>query len=145
MTAPPAKLRLKEESTMTRRRLLISGLALLAIFATAMGPRLYRNMNPPPISPERSAHLKEGMTPKEVEMVIGLPPGEYVTEERAFSGTFCFGAEPCLIWSGDEGTIVVHLNYDGRADNVRFFAAEEYSFPVPGPSLFKRLQTWLGL
>ena len=43
---------------MTRRRVLISGLALLAIFATAVGPRLYRNMNPPPISPNRSAHLR---------------------------------------------------------------------------------------
>ena len=32
------------------------------------------------------------MTPKEVEMVIGLPPGGYVTEQRTLvSGTFWLG------------------------------------------------------
>jgi hypothetical protein len=128
---------------MPRRRFLLGGVVLLAlVVAVVRLPWLIRKMSPPAVSHERYERIKVGMTPEEVEAILGVPPGKYETR-RHRRITYAFPWSD-YIWRGDEGTIAVRFDGSGRVEWHIFIDISEYTVDED-PTFFERLQRLLGL
>ena len=130
---------------MSRRKLLI-GFAVLAavVAATVTMPALYRRIDPPNVSRERHARLKEGMSREEFEAIIGLPPGNWTTVPWRFKNGSGVVYSYCgTVWRGDEGAIEADFDERSRRCTSLLYwrDADEYS---EKSSLVQRLRNRLG-
>jgi hypothetical protein len=83
------------------------------------------------------------MRREEVEAIIGVPPGTYVTGPIITPG-LCF-LPPGDLWISDEGIIAVVFDEDARARHISYHdSADYYSIPR-GPGLLDRILARLGI
>jgi hypothetical protein len=132
-----------------RRLLLIVGVVVaLGVLALLLWPRRVVPENR--ISQDGFERLEKGMTRQAVEEVLGVPPGDYVTEPVHFVrpvGQVLIadlrrppdGPETEVIWQGNGGRIVVWF------DERETVARKIYLPAAWDPPLRDRLRHWLGL
>jgi hypothetical protein len=113
-------------------RVLISGAVVSILLAGFLGWR----MNAPHISRAAVREIKEGMTPEEVQRVIGGPPGLYSTvpEDRFVASLTWPNGEARGCWYVDEGGIEVWYGKDGHVSYVEWMPI------VREPTLWQRVR-----
>ena len=127
---------------MKRRRWAV-GLAGLAVIAAAA---LWVFGQRPPLA-EVAARVRPGMTPAEVEAVIGRPPDQTRSHLEPVEGSVAAGRGWVLrtvsygYWESSDQALFVYYS-DGRADSVELV----WIHPTPIlDRLYDRARTWLGL
>ena len=115
-----------------KRKRLFTVAALIAGLAAALlpVPVVVSVLSPHPrINREVFDRIEIGMTRREVEVLLGAPPGDYTTgltfADGASVGAIPFRPDPELVmWLGDDGVIEVHWP-GGRVHWKTFSEAEK--------------------
>jgi hypothetical protein len=97
-----------------RRRRVIIGLVVLALGAGAVVAWLCR---PQPCR-ETFERVQVGMTLREVEAVVGRPPGSYQTNYIAVVGDADGYNPPPETWTADDAELSVYLDESGRVGRI---------------------------
>src|SRR5262249_31624007 len=124
---------------------------VLVVVATAVGVLAYAGwwLATPRhrISLNSSVEIQHGMTLEQVEAILGVPPGNYATQEefRRMGGGQTWhqttgGRCRCAEWVSDELAIWVYFDPDGTAKLV---GITDIGGHAPEP-LLKRMPRWLG-
>jgi len=124
---------------MTRRWLLLG----LAILATAVAGSMVLLLTAPRhrINEDSVKLIQNGMTQAEIEVVFGVPPGDYSS-----GGLRVYWEEPQKRldrkeWTGDAVGVEVFFDPSGKVQ-----AVDQYQvFPFPSEPLLAKLRRWLGL
>ena len=111
---------------MTRRAPLFLAAALFTLVLAGVGWRIVRPK--PVITPERVRLIQEGMTQREVEALLGGPPGDYaggysVHYRRGGVGDDDSNFSDGTNWWGREGMIQVQFNAEGRVEDWGYYSA----------------------
>lgn len=124
---------------MKKRLLLLLGGAACLLVA---GYFVYGWLTASPINRDTFERIENGMTLKEVEELIGLPPGEYekgVMYWYAEPGSmFGMKGDKCESWSSNNGQIVVWVSPEGKVTD------KDFNEPLERESTFDTLRRWLG-
>jgi hypothetical protein len=132
-----------------RKRLLLTliGLTCLALLGRVLFVQFLRVRG---INRAGYDALRKDMTRKEVEHLLGAPPGEYYC--RTFPNLSLRGATEdwgddsrgegsyVKVWAGDEGVIAVRFDREDRVLGACFTEPERR-----GDTFMDRLHGWLGL
>jgi hypothetical protein len=122
--------------------LLAAGCALLGVAGWAL-------LRPPApsarINEAAYERIEDGMTPAEVEAVIGLPPGDYRSDParpRAYAEFMPQQGVRVLEWVGDDSNIQVRV--DERTGRV---VSKIMGEPLPSPlrAAWDQVRSWLDL
>ncbi len=113
---------------------------VLLLVAVVVG-HLIPHPRRPPVSKEHFLRIKEGMTPAEVEAIIGGPPGDYATCQ--YLPNVCGTPYDTFdSWIGDEGMIFVRFDKD--TGKVLWAGYSETMRDSNKPTPFERIRQWLG-
>jgi hypothetical protein len=112
--------------------IVLSGTIFILILS--LGPRRH-------ISLETFQQIQAGMTVKDVELLIGLSPGNYCTvglhsrdgDMRTWGG----GGTKCRCWESDYGNITIWCDDECKVTGADFQ-------PFHSPSFGFRILSWLG-
>jgi hypothetical protein len=92
------------------------------------------------ISQEQFLSVRVGMTQKQVEGIIGYPPGNYARPGWVrFDDCNYVGAQH---WVSDNGELFVWFDRDGCVRDVKYSFILHFGEP---PSFIERLRSWLRL
>jgi hypothetical protein len=124
----------KDRAMKKRLPLLLGGAACLLV----AGYFLHAWLTKTSINRDTFERIEEGMTLKEVEELIGLPPGEY-------EKSVIYWLEPdfgmrgeCKSWSSDDGAITVWVSPEGKVTHKDFYE------PLLRENTLDMLRRWVG-
>ena len=130
---------------MSRRQILRALTVLLAVAAVGIGIQWLLSPKHR-INKESIAQIKEGMTQKEVEDILGVPPGNYAYDgfftSVGYSGPLGPGVErwPTLQWAGEEIGIRITINpHNGTVAEIEQFSVD---YPT-NESVLSKIKRWL--
>jgi hypothetical protein len=126
-------------------------LAALAAVVLAASFGWWHLFHPPGIDRRGFDRIRAGMSRREVEAILGGPPGDYRDQIRYPRGGCCLpresfppetdvGGYRAEEWTADEREVTVYFGADGTVADKGFL---DYS--LPPPSSWERLRQWLGL
>jgi hypothetical protein len=92
-----------------------------------------------PINRDTFERIEEGMTQKDIEELIGLPPGQYERDAIFLNVPGAMHGETCESWSSNDGEIIVWVSSEGKVTDKTF-----NNEPVGRESTFDTLRRWLG-
>jgi hypothetical protein len=126
-------------------------LAVAALTAVGLGA-VWCLWPAPAIGQSSYERIQLGMTPTEVEAVIGLPPGDYSGRTKANRPVICVRTQEkwpadlverptgdLLLWIGREHTIGIALHHE----QVTYCTLRTFRAPEP-PGILARIRSWLG-
>jgi hypothetical protein len=135
---------------MTRRKRLwlalvgVLGGVVLALWLASKGHR---------ICEESVDKIQLGMTPPEVEQILGCPPGDYSSSEllvkfgdyipleivRGITRALSEEMHRIELWAGDSGVVLIHFDKDNRVN------AKSFSEVMPSGTFMDKIRRWLRL
>jgi hypothetical protein len=130
-------------------------IAAAAIAVVLLGGLAFQQRHRCPITRENFEKIQVGMTEKEVEDILQLPPGDYSTGQvvfdlppELFQGDsevdarllllILLGKEPTIGWMGDRAIITVFLDATGRVVSKDFTDVRRKS-----ESILDKLRRWI--
>jgi hypothetical protein len=113
-----------------KRRLLV--LAALAALALALAAAVVLWPQPSQVTRANYDNIKPGMTRRDVETLLGGPPGNYAGGPTGPAGDhyaeILSNLDECVRepvwWQGDSATVAVHFGQTGLADWKAYFPTE---------------------
>jgi hypothetical protein len=139
---------------MTRRRVLCG--LLLASTVLACGAGWLWMVSGPRVTRARFEQVKKGMTKEEVIRTVGVPPGDYSSDEDLYDGWVRQQAAPWDIfdwWACDDGqhdethksVSYLLVRFDGTGTALEVKTISEVRGVVVPQTLTERIRRWLGL
>ncbi len=135
-----------EDRTMKKRLLLLLGGGACLL---AAGYFVHAWLTKSPINRDTFERIEEGMTVKEVEELIGLPPGSYGTawqrvnvlgDEADHKFWHLSHEKKYVHWSSNDGEITVSVSPDGKVTGKMFYYLEGTISEGP----LDTLRRWIG-
>jgi hypothetical protein len=115
-----------------------TGLVAVGTIAILMHMALPRHSR---IDRAKMEQVKPGMNRTQIELLLGVPPGDYTTGfwvGGATSGVWYIDYE---VWVCDESLLLVRFTEEEQATDAQVFGV----LSLPPPRLIDRVRAWLGL
>jgi hypothetical protein len=111
---------------MTNRMLVV--LATLTFVLPVVGAIWFRPAPRADVTAERARHIQTGMTARDVEAILGGPPGDYVVGAAVTYSRGGVGADESKFyegtnWWGTQGVIQVQFSKAGLVEDANFYPA----------------------